>query len=635
MKIKGLLSVFVFLLSIQLVAQETIKTYAAYKKTVDFNFTSEWQYLSTDLYLMNTDKFTYLINQIAMNHSGQKKKRKGNDYIQSLYIQAKIKDVKFFGGDVVYPIFSFQIQKDDKYTTQISDNIGVIRLIDNLPLSTSKDYIDAEISSEIITNNNANEFLRMVAVQMQNISRFSQPNTAAFELIGELGKFLESRTTGKQYQFSSTIRLYEDQDFNRRLHSVNIFVFIPGFLPKVTVTTGNLTNYLKTENPQLNQKKLRELITFRRYPMIIVVNYKSRYETEPVIGDQIDYEYIAERKRKVSNAFKNELINEETYIFENELIKYLELFVRLKLDINNYSLNKQNKITDDFTKNLYVIMQDYRRLFDYKRQKENQYYNNPGFNNEFKEKYEIVLNTAKIYLAADQDLKNIKDVMDVLYRPMQDNLQRDSAMLEYDLKVLHSINFPESENRSMETRMLQKYIRETENTLYNKEFAKVINELYTLPVDEENYKQLNKYNKLSGYTNCVYCSQKLNDAINNYMHRFEQQKKKQATEKNEHLKQSAMSVLFDFIKKKNCINQNLQSVDENNQPEFFSLFEAEYNRFKTYLSKLSDIVGSDAETLTVDELMEQNKQILTLQKKIEISYKNLTDGFPELCKCNE
>ena len=180
MKLRIVVPIFLFLLYNSVFAQENIKTFAAYKQKVNFEFSSEWQYLSTDLYLLNSDKFAYLINQIAMTGSGKKKKRSGNDYIQSLFIQATIKDIKFFGGDMVYPIYSFQIQKDEKYTTQIADNAGVIRLIDNLPLNASKDYINAEISGDIITNNNKNQFLMLVAKQLQNISRFSQPNTAVF-----------------------------------------------------------------------------------------------------------------------------------------------------------------------------------------------------------------------------------------------------------------------------------------------------------------------------------------------------------------------------------------------------------------------------------------------------------------------
>ncbi len=634
MKLRIVVPIFLFLLYNSVFAQENIKTFAAYKQKVNFEFSSEWQYLSTDLYLLNSDKFAYLINQIAMTGSGKKKKRSGNDYIQSLFIQATIKDIKFFGGDMVYPIYSFQIQKDEKYTTQIADNAGVIRLIDNLPLNASKDYINAEISGDIITNNNKNQFLMLVAKQLQNISRFSQPNTAVFELIGELGKFLESKTTGKQYKFSSTIRLYEDQDFNRRLHSINIFIFIPSSLKKVTVTTGNLSNYINSENPVINQKKLRQLITFRRYPMMIVVNYKSRYESEPVIGDQIDYEYIAERKRKISNAYKNELINEQTYTFENELIKYLELFVRLKLDINNYSLNKQNKITDDFRKNIFVIMQDYRKMLDYKNSKERQYYNNSGFNDEFKEKYENILNTAKIYLAGDQDLKNIKDVMNIIYRnARQDNIKRDSAMMEHDLKLLHSINFPDSEKESLEARLVQKNIQETEKIVYDNEFSYLVNKLYIMPLDAENFKNRDVYSKLASYTNCSLCRQKLTTAINNYTTRYERLQKNIANELNEQEKQKSMSLLFDYIKKKNCIESNLISLTKESKPEFFSLFEAEYSRFKGFLEALSNLVKINAENLNIENIQEQNANMQTLRKKIMNSYKNLKTGFPDLCSC--
>ncbi len=634
MKLRILIPVLLFLLYNSAFAQESIKTFAAYKQKVNFEFSSEWQYLSTDLYLLNADKFTYLINQIAMTSSGKKKKRKGNDYIQSLFIQAKIKNVKFFGGDVVYPIYSFQIKKDEKYTTQIADNAGVIRLIDNLPLSASKDYIDAEINGDIITNNNKNEFILLVAKQMQNISRFSQPNTAVFELIGELGKFIESKTTGKQYKFSSTIRLYEDQDFNRRLHSVNIFVFIPASMEKVTVTTGNLSNYLNTENPQINQKKLRQLISFRRYPMMIVVNYKSRYESEPVIGDQIDYEYIGERKRKISNAYKNELINEQTYTFENELIKYLELFVRLKLDINNYSLNKQNKITDDFRKNLLVIMQDYRKMLDYKNSKERQYYNNSGFNDEFKEKYENVLNTAKIYLAADQDLKNIKDVMNIVYRnAKQDNIQAGSTMLEHDLKVLHSISFPESDKECLEAKLVHKNIQKTENILYQTVFSSLVNTLYSMPLNEENFKKRDEYSKLASNTNCSLCRQKLNNAISAYTERYQNMQKIKALEINEQEKQQSLSLLFEYIKKKNCIENNVKNIKEDNKPEFFSLFQIEFRRFNEFLTALSNLVETGVDNPTIENIQEQNESMRTYRKKIINSYQNINSGFPDLCHC--
>ena len=47
-------------------------------------------------------------------------------------------------------------------------------------------------------------------------------------------------------------------------------------------------------------------------------------------------------------------------------------------------------------------MQDYHSLIKLKEQKENEFSDNPVFHNEFKEKYETVLNTSNIYLEADQ-----------------------------------------------------------------------------------------------------------------------------------------------------------------------------------------------------------------------------------------
>ena len=38
-------------------AQEFIKTVPVFKKQANYDFTNEWQYISTDLYLFNANKF--------------------------------------------------------------------------------------------------------------------------------------------------------------------------------------------------------------------------------------------------------------------------------------------------------------------------------------------------------------------------------------------------------------------------------------------------------------------------------------------------------------------------------------------------------------------------------------------------
>ncbi len=618
-------------------AQVTIKTLAVYKKAVDFNFSSEWQYLSTDLYLFNTGKFGYLINQIvAANNVGKKKKKWQQETIQSIFIKAIIKDVKFFGSDMVYPIYNLKVSKDQDYTTQASANVEVIRLIDNLPLTGAKDFIDAELSGQIITQKNSNEFLRLVATQLQNISKYSKPNVAILDLVGELGKFIESKTTGKQYKFSSTIRLYEDQDFSKRLHSINIFVLLPSSIEKINVTTDNLTNYLNTtEYPIIDQKKLRQFLNFRRYPMIVIANYKSRYNSQPVIGDQINFDYIAERKLKVSNAYQSELINKDTYVQENMLISYLELFARFKLDINNYKLNKQNKITDDFSKNIFVIMTDYRKLVDMKKQKENEYYNSPIFQNEFKAKYQTVLNTAGIYLEADQDLKNIKDIMSVIERTNNKNrLKPDSLQMENDLQIMHSFVFPESEKKSLEAQRVNKHIKKTENLMYNQEYTKVIRDLATMQIDDQSLQKRDIYSKQASLTNCNLCRKKLNMALNSYTNRYLDDKKKQAITSNDEQKQKVVSLLFKMIQKKVCIENNIAAQNQDSIPEYFSLFEMEFNKFKGYIDQLNAIVRMNSNELSTDAILEQNMNIESISKKTNQSYTNLCSGLMDLCNCN-
>lgn len=126
-------------------AQETIKTLTVLKKKANYTFSADWQYLSTDLYLSNASKFSQLLNDIAKINANQKIKKLKEETLQSLFIRAKIKNVKFFGGDVVYPIYNFKVSESNNNTTVETGNVEVVRLIDNLPLNESNEVIDAEI----------------------------------------------------------------------------------------------------------------------------------------------------------------------------------------------------------------------------------------------------------------------------------------------------------------------------------------------------------------------------------------------------------------------------------------------------------------------------------------------------------
>ncbi len=106
----------------------------------------------------------------------------------------------------------------------MSDNIDHVRIIDNLPLYSAHDYIDAEISVKAITNNDRDQMLSLVATQLQNLSKIKTPTDAVMGIIGEFGSFIEANTRKKEYRFSSTIRLFEQKNFDTRVHSLKLYV---------------------------------------------------------------------------------------------------------------------------------------------------------------------------------------------------------------------------------------------------------------------------------------------------------------------------------------------------------------------------------------------------------------------------
>jgi len=104
-------------------------------------------------FLLNADRFSTLINELDFATIKPKKNRRKKlsieeEQLEYLFITASLKNVKFFGdNDITYPLYNFQISrdKDNKYQTLVSDNIDFVRIIDNLPLYSMHDYIDAEI----------------------------------------------------------------------------------------------------------------------------------------------------------------------------------------------------------------------------------------------------------------------------------------------------------------------------------------------------------------------------------------------------------------------------------------------------------------------------------------------------------
>jgi len=616
-------------------AQTTIKTLTALKHKCPYTFSPDWQYLSTDLYLLNPQKFSNLLNDIALANSGGKKKRKiSQEFIQSLFIKAKIQNLKFFGGDIIYPIYNFKASENKDYTTIETGNVEVVRLIDYLPLNESNEVIDAEISGEVITQKNSNEFLKLIGVQLQGLSKNSKPNIAILDLIGELGKYIESKTTGKQYKFSSTIRLYEGQDFNKKLHSINVFVFAPSTFTKVNIMAENLINYLDSaEQPEIDQEKLTKLISYRRYPMVIIANYKSRYNSQLIIGDQINFDYLNKRKIKIQNAFENELINKTTYNQELKLIEFLEFFADLKLNINNYKLNLKNNITNDYSKNLFVILKIYRDLLKAKNLRLIQFHGDNEFENEFLPKYESVITTAGLYLNEQNSLTNIKQVAELMEMTgNEESAAKNSDIAENRLRLLYSVKIPKDETNSEQAKEINRLAANLEQNLYSQTFLPLIVKVNQLPTDENGPKEKEKIENNFGNTYCKKCKAELSAALNDYNTRYQKSEKNKLLQKNEEIRQKTVSVLFKSLEQKRCIEKIIsQSTDS--LSTYNDLISIELKKLSTLIDDTSDLLKTDNKNAEIQQISEQNFMLEAYIRKLETGFTSLCKNISNNCEC--
>lgn len=603
-------------------SQTSIKTIPALKQRSSYEFSNEWQYLSSDLYLLNSSKFSDLLNDIVHINSGGKRRRKKRnpEKLQSLFIQAQLRNIRFFGGDVVYPIYNFKISQNKEYTTVETGNTEVVRLIDNLPLATTNDVIDAEIKGEAITQNNANRFLKVIALQLQNLAKLSTPNVAILDLIGEMGKYIESRTTGKQYKFSSTIRLYEGQDFDRRLHSVNVFVFVPSTITEMEIHGNGLKTYVDTSsNPILNKKKLTRLIPFKKYPMIVIANYKSRYNSQLAVGDQINFDYLNKRKLKIEDARKNELINKTSYDQELKLIDFLTVFADLKLKINNYKLNKSSDVNSDQSKILFNILRIYRNLLKIRNIRIVQFRNNSEFENEFLPKYEAVISSAGLYLNAQNTLTNVKNIGEFMENPNRNKIIKKKGEEEI-LRLLYSIKIPDTEKNSEQAKDLRRLIYDIESNLYDQEYVPIIIDLKALETNEAGLQEKERIENIAGNTYCQKCKTELAKALENYNKRYRENERNKLIQENETIKQQAMGVLFKVLDNKKSIESKLAADSTSNVN---GLITMELKKLDNIINKTGETLKTDNNKLNMEELKEQNFMLLAYIKR-------LTNGFETL-----
>ena len=627
------LFIFSFIVSHTIKAQEYIKTVPVFRKQTKYDFTTEWQYISTDLYLFNGNRFNVMLNNMFIEK--KRKKRKKDEIIENILVTAKIDGLIGY-EDVIYPIFYFQVTMDDdgKYSTKASSN-EVIRIIDNFPTSAINDYVGAQINIDVISNKNRSFVYMLIASQLQNISNIKDnPTDAGLQLVGEFGKMMEKAGKGQEYHFESTIRLYEEQDFNKQFHSINIFVFAPAKTYSTGFDTTDISKFIATtENPVIDKNVLDKQIDYYLYPYIIAVNYKSKYI--PEVPDDINFEVLKMRKAKCENNFQKGLINRNIYLQEKKLLGFLEIFAQFKLDVNNYELDYKTKITEDFTIEFFLIIQDLLHLKNYHKIILLENSGDPAFENEFRDIYKSILVKADIYLESDNNLRNIKQLVNTLWE-LENNksLNLDSLNREEYLRKLHSVKMPKREKESEEVKTIELWVNKIETIHYNENYKLKVKILNEKEISEATYNEVIELQNNVSNSNCVLCREKISEFTDDFILEYNEYLRKNTYDLLSEKITEIKDLLYDLTKDQSCISEKLNENYQDTVPAHIQLIKEDFNYLIETKEILHEIINEDYYSANLKLINEVSNKIEILSTKLITGFNSICTKEPELCDCD-
>jgi len=637
-----LLLCFQWLLFLTSLGQRDIEPRLLFSDTANFSFTGEWQYLSTDIFLFNGDKFSTLINELDFARTEprrrwRKKRSLETEQLEYLFITASLKNVKFFGdNDITYPLYNFQISRDkeNKYQTFVSENIDHVRIIDNLPLYSARDFIDAEIRVKAITKNDRDQVLSLVASQLKNLSKITTPTDAVMSIIGEFGNFIESNTKKKEYHFSSTIRLFEQKNFDTRLHSIKLYLLTTANTPPVDFSNSELRNFLDTVNLGfVNRNQLRKLISIKDYPVIVVANYKSLYRTVQISGDEVTFANIEKRKIKVETDFRQGLINAETYRQEKDLLGFLNIFAQLKNHLDVYKLNYRTGNNDAISVSLFRVMQYYRQLLKAYDEIKFKYQGNNTFTTIFKREYESILGFASLYLDDDPNLKSTKDLVNTTVS-LEANPNIDDSALEKTISILRfSIVFkPELMQQNLEGKIIQNHIQILEEKLFKIQFEPEIEKLRNTEANEKNKSVIDSLLRLTRSTSCGLCREQALSAITDFNAKLDKYYLNLELQKFDSLVQVLQPWIFQKLETIQLMKDNFNTLYPNNQNlESAKYLYGKIAEIERDVKNLNDFIKVDLTGKELPIVKQLNDKLININRQVESKHQLVCTLRPELC----
>jgi len=646
MKLK-VLYCFIFFVSLltlpkQNKAQTNIEPYLLYADTVTFPFTSEWQYLSTDIFLFNPDKFGGVINELdfyeyASGKKRKKKKKSAQEWIEYLFITASLRNVRFFGdAEVTYPLYHFQVSSDPKsgYQTLASDNIDHVRVLDNLPLASASDNIDAEIRVHAITGNNGDMILQMVASQLKNIAKITTPIGAVMSLVGEFGNLLDANTKKREYRFSSTIRLFEQRNFDRRIHSIKIYELKTTNSPHHAMPTAPLRQFLDTVGLGIQTRaSIRRVLPTRGYPLIVVINYKSQYRVQPLTGDEVTFANIEKRKLKVENDFRQGVITPETYRQERDFAAFLTVFATFKNHLEVYKLNYRSGNTDAIAGSLFTLMQHYRGLVKSYAEMQYKYKDNRAFESLFAPEYQRIIGFADQYMADDYNLRSVQELVTTLNTIEQGQQPKDALALE---NTIRSLRFSDHFQRDMmktqpEGLLIREQIAHLEAKLYHTLFIPQIDSLARVPATHETRHAAQNLLRLTRVTSCIQCRDSAYKAVDNFNAKLELLDLKLALLRRDSLVNSYSPWLFSQVATMQRLRENydrLYASDTTSKANAY--LAAQVKQAEENLAHLQEFMAMDLHNRSLENVQTLVERLQIYHTRLEENLRTLREMSPTL-----
>ncbi|MDR3245929.1 MAG: hypothetical protein LBT50_05795 [Prevotellaceae bacterium] len=615
---------------------QAIETRMCFADTTAFPFSGEWQYLSTDVFLFNGHQFDKVINDIYLPSNKKGKKRiLANEKLEYLYITAQLMNVKYFGdNDVVYPLYNFQIsnENDAKYQTFVSENIEAIRIIDNLPLYSAGSNIDAKIDVKALTSSDKDNIMGFFGKQLQNLAQTGGIGKPILALIGEMGNFIESNAKKKEYRFSSTIRLFEQKNFDTRLHSIRIYAMVTPNTPVLRLNTLVLSKFMDTCTVSgLTKGDLEKLIPYKTYPLIIVANYKSLYKLDGISGDEVNFANIDKRKVNVENNFRDKLISDETYKQEKAFTNFLTIFANFKSQIELYTLNARTGNIDAANNALGSIVQSYVGLISEYDLTNFKYKDNNIFIKSFKSEYASIVDFASYYLENDPILRGVKVMCTTLAEVNKNGIPLKPADQENSLRNLrHRDNLSGDFNtKTKEGQNITTLINQMENSLFAQEFNPLIARLNSTPVQEnvKNETVVLLSEKMSS-TSCQICRDRTQDAIKHYHNRLEELLKASRLKEYTGLSRTAEMALFNYDKILILLKHNISKYAQGSME--FNAYNRRVSEIERDVNNLKDIVATNMADKNSQTIESSNTKILSLTDAVNVNIEFIKQNSPAL-----